>query len=297
MKCDMHVHSWHSGMFTPPVLRHICRESYSAPEQVYIRLKKVGMDLVTLTDHDSVGGSESLRKHSDFFVSEEVTCRMPSGTIAHIAVFDLTERDHVEIQRRRDDLPRLLAYLTERRLLFSINHMFSSLTGPRRLDDYSWFGAYFPAFEVLNGQMLPFHNRQAGQLAFRQGKICVAGSDSHALPSLGSAYTEVPGARDKGDFLRGVRAGKAVARGQNGGYFKLTRDVFHVAGEMIRERPLKAALAPLAVLVPLATLMTSINEIVFARRWSARAALPQNDSQARLGATSPQFPLGVLAWP
>src|SRR5580704_2105930 len=103
MKCDLHVHSWHSGMCTQPIANRICRESYSAPEQVYAGLKNRGMDLVTLTDHDSIGGAECLRRNPDFFLSEEVTCRMPSGTTAHIGVFDVTERDHVEIQRRRDD--------------------------------------------------------------------------------------------------------------------------------------------------------------------------------------------------
>src|SRR5580704_14871905 len=115
MRCDLHVHSVHSGMSTPPFIRHICRESYSEPAAVYARLKKKGMDLVTLTDHDSIGGAESLRQHLEFFVSEEVTCRMPSGTMAHIGVYDITQRQHTQIQRRRDDLASLLAYLTERR--------------------------------------------------------------------------------------------------------------------------------------------------------------------------------------
>jgi predicted metal-dependent phosphoesterase TrpH len=103
MKCDLHVHSIHSGMCTVPLLKRICRESYNDPQAVYSTLKRKGMDLVTLTDHDSVGAAESLRCHADFFLSEEVTCRMPSGTTVHIGVFDITERQHIEIQRRRDD--------------------------------------------------------------------------------------------------------------------------------------------------------------------------------------------------
>ena len=80
MKCDLHVHSVHSGACTTPVFRHFCRESYSDPEELYVRLKRRGMGLVTLTDHDSIDGLEALRGHGDFFMSEEVTCRMPSGT-------------------------------------------------------------------------------------------------------------------------------------------------------------------------------------------------------------------------
>jgi predicted metal-dependent phosphoesterase TrpH len=257
-------------MCTQPVAKRICRESYSAPEQVYAGLKKKGMDLVTLTDHDSIGGAECLRRNQDFFLSEEVTCRMPSGTSAHIGVLDLTERDHVEIQRRRDDLVRLLAYLTERRLLFSVNHVFSSLTGRRTPDDFWWFQTYFPAIEIRNGQMPPFHNQRAEQLARQQGMAGIGGSDSHTLLSLGSAYTEVPGARDKVEFLDGVRAGRAIVRGTSGGYLRLTRDVLYIGAQMVRQQPWKALLTPFLGLLPLATFASTVNEIAFARRWSAR---------------------------
>src|ERR1041385_581753 len=137
MKCDLHVHSVHSGMCTVPLLNRFCRESYNKPEEVYSRLKSKGMGLITLTDHDSIGGAECLRHHPDFFLSEEVTCRMPSGTTVHVGVYDITERQHLERQRRREAMICLLAYLTERRLFFSVNHLFSSLTGRREIEDFS----------------------------------------------------------------------------------------------------------------------------------------------------------------
>src|ERR1700720_2431859 len=165
MRCDLHVHTRNSGMCGVPFLNRICRESYNDPQAVHETLKQRGMDLVTVTDHDSIDAAEPLRGHPDFFLSEEVTCTMPSGTTVHVGVYDLTERQHIEIQRRRDDFICLLAYLTERRLLFSVNHIFSSLTGRRVLDDFAWIEAYVPALEVYSGQMQPFHNRQAAQLA------------------------------------------------------------------------------------------------------------------------------------
>ena len=60
---------------------------------------------------------------------------MPSGTEAHIGVYDLSERQHTQLLRRRNDLVALLMYLTERRLFFSINHVFSSVTGRREIED------------------------------------------------------------------------------------------------------------------------------------------------------------------
>src|ERR1700676_653314 len=88
MRCDLHVHTRHSGMCTVPVLSRICRESYNPPLAVYEILKRRGMDLVTVTDHDSIDAVEPLRRHPDFFLSEEVTCRMPSGTELHVGVYE-----------------------------------------------------------------------------------------------------------------------------------------------------------------------------------------------------------------
>ncbi len=296
MKCDLHVHSIHSGMCTVPVLKRVCRESYNDPCEVYSVLKRKGMDLVTLTDHDSIGGAEALRGYADFFLSEEVTCRMPSGTTVHIGVFDITERQHIEIQRRRDDFVCLLAYLTERRLLFSVNHIFSSLTGRRALDDFGWVEAYFPALETHSGETPAFHNRQAAQLARRLAKIGLGGSDSHVLPSLGAVYTEVPGARSKEEFLAGLLAHTALTRGTSGGYFRITRDVLCITAKMFQERPGMLLFSPLALLVPVVTLATFIDESLFARRWSSRVNAspgPRTEPMESLA----NRPAEVCAWP
>jgi predicted metal-dependent phosphoesterase TrpH len=296
MKCDLHVHSIHSGMCTVPLLKRVCRESYNDPREVYAILKNKGMDLVTVTDHDSIGAAESLRSRPDFFLSEEVTCRMPSGTTVHIGVFDLTERQHVEIQRRRDDFVCLLAYLTERRLLFSVNHIFSSLTGRRALDDFAWVERYVPAIETHSGQMPAFHNRQAAQLAGRLGKAGLGGSDSHALPSLGAVYTEVPGARSKEEFLAGLKAKTALTSGTSGGYFRLTRDVLWITAKMFQERPWTLLFSPIAVLLPTVMVAMFLDETLFARRWSARV----NASERRRGESMESLmsrPTEVCVWP
>src|SRR5258708_16907758 len=108
MRCDLHVHSVASGMFDVPGLSRICRESYNDPTEVYQRLKRLGMSIVTITDHDSIDAVETLRHHPDFFLSEEVTVKMPSGTQMHLGVYGIGERDHAEIQRRRNDFIALL---------------------------------------------------------------------------------------------------------------------------------------------------------------------------------------------
>src|ERR1700739_2277555 len=179
MRCDLHVHTTGSGMCNTPGLTRICRESYNQPEDVYRRCKQRGMSMVTVTDHDSIDAAEVLRQYPDFYLSEEVTVRMPTGTEMHLGVYNLSEKDHAEIQRRRSDFIALLMYLTERKLFFSVNHVFSGLTGSRDEEDFRWFASYVPAFEVRNGQMWLSANSGAESLARQLGRPGIAGSDSH----------------------------------------------------------------------------------------------------------------------
>src|ERR1700723_3424486 len=120
MKCDLHVHTRHSGMCTVPVMKRICRESYNDPRDVYQTLKRRGMHLVTVTDHDSIDAAEPLRRHPDFFLSEEVSCSTEHGTHLHMGVYGIEERNHADLQLRRDDLPPLTAFLNEKGQLFTL---------------------------------------------------------------------------------------------------------------------------------------------------------------------------------
>jgi predicted metal-dependent phosphoesterase TrpH len=269
MRCDLHVHTIASGMFTAPGLNRICRESYNEPVEVYDRLKRTGMSMVTITDHDSIEAAEALRSYRDFFLSEEVTVRMPSGTEMHLGVYGLTECDHIEIQRRRNDFIALLMYLSERKLFFGVNHLFSGLTGRREQDDFRWFESYVPAYETRNGQMWQEANESAARLAARLGKIAIAGSDSHTLAGVGLTYTEVPGARTVDEFFAGLRAGRGRVHGQHGSCGKLTADVFSIVGSLFKDQPWILAFSPLALLVPAFTLNHWTSEIRFCRKWSA----------------------------
>lgn len=274
MRCDLHVHTVHSGMCTVPVARRFCRESFSGPAEVYRNLKLAGMDLVTVTDHDSIDALQALGHLPDFFPSEEVSITMPSGTQAHMAVYGISESQHDELQHRRDDLPRLLAYLSEERLLFGINHMFSALTGERSRSDFDWFDRHFPLWESRNGAMQECANDLAAALAAASGKPVTAGSDSHTLRTLGHTFTEVPGARTAAEFLDGLRAGKGRAVGNSGGWSRVTADVLTITGQMFRERPWTLALLPFALGIPVAVFFNSIRERRFAGYWASRLAAP-----------------------
>ena len=270
VRCDLHVHTIHSGMCTLPLLKTICRECYSQPEEVYQTLRGGGMDLVTVSDHDSIDAAESLGRHPDFFLSEEVTCHLPSGNELHVGVYNLDPQQHVEIQWRRDDLPRLVAYLNEQQLFYSVNHAFSALTGRRSLEDFEWVDGAFPAVEVRNGHVPRRSNRLAERLAANSGSAALGGSDAHTLKSLGSVCTRVPGARNKQEFLEGLRNGRGQVEGDSGNFGRLTRDVLVICAALMEEKPAALVLAPLVLAVPVVTLFNYLVEDLFARHWGSR---------------------------
>ncbi len=272
MRCDLHVHTLHSGLCNLPVLSAFCKESYSEPQAVYDKLKRQGMDLITITDHDCIDVVESLRHHPDFFVSEEVTCSTPSGSKMHVGVYDLNDRQHVQIQARASDFDALIAYLREQNLFFSANHIFSSLTGRRIAEDFACFEAEFDAFEVLNGCMLETTNRNAAELAARLGKIALGGSDAHTLATAGSCWTEVPGAGNKTEFLAGLRQHRGTVHGTSGSYYRLTRDILQIGLSMFQTTPLTIPIALIGGLAPVITGVNYLMEKQFSAFWSRRLA-------------------------
>jgi len=277
MRCDLHVHTTHSGMCTVPLLNRICRESYNDAGAVYEALKRRGMDLVTITDHDSIGAAEALRRHPDFFLSEEVTCRTPTGTELHMGVYGIEEKQHVELQRRRMDLPALIAYLAEQNLFFTVNHVFSSLTGPRTDLDFSFFAEHFPGIETLNGQMPAGCNRAAAELARRWNKAAVAGSDAHTLASLGLTYTDVPSARNPAEYLEGLRRRRGRMGGVSGNYWTLTAAVLEIGCSLMREKNWTVLLSPLMLAAPGETLLNVLREMAFERKWRRRLGIAAAD--------------------
>lgn len=284
MRCDLHVHSRHSGRTTLPVLRHVALDSHSEPEQIYETARRRGMDLVAITDHDSIEGVLEISHRPGVLPGEEVTCRFPSGRIYHFGVLGLDQRQHVELQRRRDDLEALVAYVREQRLVAVLNHPFSPVIGPREPEDLLLGLEAASHVEVLNGMMPAPGNATAAAAARELGRSPVGGSDAHTLAGVGRAWTEVPGARDAAEFLAGLRAGAGVVRGTSAGWGRLTAAIAatarstYVENARAARRDRAAALRFLALLValpamaaiPAATAIAHVRERALARVYARR---------------------------
>jgi predicted metal-dependent phosphoesterase TrpH len=278
MRCDLHVHSKHSGPPELPVLGQLGRECYSEPAAVYEAALCRGMDLVTLTDHDTIAGTLELRGRPEVFVSEEVTVVVPAGSgrprQLHVNVFDITEAHHEGIASRRGDAEAFFAYVAEERIPASVNHLFSALTGARETGDLHLPLRHLPLVEALNGSLPAAHNESARLAARNAGLAGVGGSDSHTLSGVARAFTTVPGARTKADFVDGLRRGLTVPVGRSGSYARLTSEVVRIFAAGYAEAALDAAassphvlkllalaaMAPLLPLIPLVTAFVHLEE-------------------------------------
>src|SRR5215831_3516384 len=159
MKLDAHVHTRHSGMMAPWPLSRVIRESYNSPEQVYRLAKLRGMDLVAITDHDSIDGALALSDRPDVIIGCEVTASFPGQQVdAHLGVLDITLRQHEEIQRRRHDIAELLPYLKEERIFTILNHVASQVAGRLSAAHIAGILPWVDAFEVINGSRLSEQN-------------------------------------------------------------------------------------------------------------------------------------------
>jgi len=240
LRADLHLHSYHSGRAGQlGFLR--ARDCYSEPDAVYAAAKARGMDVVTITDHDSVDGClEFLERHpdaDDFFISEEIECRFPGVDLRlHIGAYDISERIHREVQPLRRNVFEAVAYLRSEGIFYALNHPFFFFKGQLPLEDYLDVALrLFPAFEVRNGTMLAEHNELAAAIVGRWSAsspcplTAIGGSDSHTLGGIGTTYTEAPG-RTRDDFLRSLRAGRARAGGRHGSTWREAREIYGVVG-------------------------------------------------------------------
>ena len=208
-------HSYHSGYAGH--LRFLrARDCYSEPEAVYRVAKARGMDVVTITDHDSIDGClEFLDRHpdaDDFFISEEIECLVPGPGARRSAVRSTsaptasTSGFTARSSRCGANVYEATAYLREQGVFYTLNHLFFFLRRRCRSTPISRARSpLFPAFEVRNGTMLEAHNdadrgdrRRAGARGLGP-RSRVGGSDAHTL------------ARRRHDLHRSARRGTATS--------------------------------------------------------------------------------------
>lgn len=230
MKADLHVHTYFSGYSKLPFLSGVIKESYNTPDQVYRIAKARGMDLIAITDHDSINGALALGARPDVIVGCEVTAEFPNDQVCvHLNVLDITEHQHQEIQRLRMDIRELMPYLQSQRIFTSLNHLASRINGPITGTHIAALLPWINAVEIRNGSRLLNQNRTATGVANGNSKTGIAGSDAHTPYGIGRTWTEAPAASTKSDFLNELRNGRVNVHGKHGGYLRMSIDILQTS--------------------------------------------------------------------
>lgn len=114
-KVDFHLHSYASNVTDYYAANAFAiPESYSEPLALYRTLKGRGMNIVTITDHNSIDGVKELldRGFKDVFISAEMTTTFPEdGCNIHVTVANMTEAQFKEIHRLRKNVYEMIAYV------------------------------------------------------------------------------------------------------------------------------------------------------------------------------------------
>jgi len=123
-KVDMHVHSKFSMRPSQWILQKIgCPESFTEPASLYAIARERGMDLVTITDHNTINGCMEIAHLPGTFVSEEITTYFPEDRCKlHVLAYDITEAQHGDIQRYRENVFDLVPYLREQGIRHTLAH-------------------------------------------------------------------------------------------------------------------------------------------------------------------------------
>jgi predicted metal-dependent phosphoesterase TrpH len=108
LKADLHVHSRHSKRAPEWLFRRAgLPDSYTAPRELYDQLRGAGMDLVTITDHNSIDGCLEIAHLPGVVIGEQVTTRFPEDRCeVHLLVWGLDEAQHAAIQAIREEYLR-----------------------------------------------------------------------------------------------------------------------------------------------------------------------------------------------
>jgi glycosyltransferase involved in cell wall biosynthesis/predicted metal-dependent phosphoesterase TrpH len=221
-RADMHCHSSASEVSRLGVQRAVgLPECATPPEEVYELAKRRGMDFVTITDHDTIDGVMQIADRPDVFVSEELTAHFRAEPQAvHVLCYGITPADHEWLQAHRGDVEKCAWYMREQEIVCALAHPYYTVAAPLTARHRRRLADMFGIWEVRNGARARELNRPAAIYIATHDGIGIGGSDDHAGVDVGRTFTETPPARTPAELLEHVRAGRVVARGEQGGAAK-----------------------------------------------------------------------------
>jgi predicted metal-dependent phosphoesterase TrpH len=193
--CDLHVHT------------NFSKDGESSIEDILKKAEEVGLDVIAITDHDTIDGAKkALSCSTTVFVIPGIEVSTKQG---HLIVLGITEIipsgldvvDTVEIARK---LGGLL-------ILPHPYHVWRHGVARRKKAGMT----VVDAIETFNSRyIVGSANRKAARIARKLGKPCVAGSDAHHAKFVGYGRTFIDAEKDIPSILAAIRDGKVSCGGR-----------------------------------------------------------------------------------
>ena len=259
MRVDLHVHSKHSTRPSQWVLQKLnCPESYTEPRLIYERAKRKGMDLVTISDHNSLAGSLEIAHLEDTFLSEEITTYFPTDRCKiHVLALDITEEQHLEIQKVRENVYDLARYLHHSGIvhvvahpLYDINHLLSwshveqllllfqsfELNGSREAHQNAVLRCILQELNRASMERMADKHDLAPLASEPWKKSVVGGSDDHSSLNIARLHTFAPQATSKDEFFRAVLSGQTRIYGKSATPRTMAHNLYGIAYQFYKDK-------------------------------------------------------------
>ena len=259
MRIDFHVHSKFSKRPSQWFLQKLgSSESFSEPLQIYNIAKQKGMSLVTISDHNTIEGALEIAHLPDTFISEEVTSYFPDdGCKIHVLAINITESQHLDIQKIRKNVFELVEYLNRENIFHVLAHPLYSINNLLTDEHFEKFLLIFKNFE-LNGtrdgqinhylkQVLPKLRPRDIYRLFDKHKISpkypepwkknvIGGSDDHGSLNIARTYTEIEGAYDLTSALKNIENGNSKVVSSDSTPMTMAHNLYGIAYQFYRKK-------------------------------------------------------------
>ncbi len=257
-RIDLHLHSRASTDTASWFLsRAVMPESFTEPEAAYAAAKRRGMDLVTLTDHNTIAGALEIAHHPDVLVGVEVTAEFPEDHVpVHVLVWGVDETRWDDMARLRGNVYELVEYARSADLPHALAHPLHRVGGELSADHLERCLLLFRLWEGRNGTRPRQGNEVAARIAGSASRnllhrlaekhgiaastagppALTGGSDDHGSYDIASTWTVTPPAASTAELLAHLRAGRVRPDGAHGSAAALAHSVGSLAVKAYLDR-------------------------------------------------------------
>jgi glycosyltransferase involved in cell wall biosynthesis len=180
------------------------------------------MSHVTISDHNTIDGALEIAHLPDTFISEEITTYFPDNKCkVHILVLNISESQHSDIQKIRENIYDLAQYLKNEKILSIVAHPLYAVNDKLTMEQFEQMLLLFQNFE-LNGARNARENEHLRQIMAHLNEDTITrlsethklyplfpypwqkqlwgGSDDHSALNITRTYTQINGVDDPQSF-------------------------------------------------------------------------------------------------